>query len=196
MHQMTTKAKIVTITSLVEDFARTMRKKSEPYEKLVNVLEEERRANEVLREQLDRERLEKRRVVDVALENEERFKSYIYRLEMELKLKIQERQSLDELTKELMSEVEIQRHDKLKYVLRNNIGKSSSSSVDPDKDPSLESNYEYKVEFVRLAEENQHLKKELRTLKRDLKRSNKYLTKAAATIKIYENLLSNSGLDF
>ena len=186
----------MTVASLVEDFARTMQKKSEPYEKLVTVLEEERRANEILREQLEKERLEKRRVVDVALENEERFKSYIHRLETELKLKLQERQSLDTLTKELMSEIEIQRHDKLKYVLSNNIGKSSSSSVDPDKNLNVESNSEYKVEFVRLAEENQNLKKELRTLKRDLKRSNKYLTKAAATVKIYENLLSNSGLDF
>jgi len=193
---MTTKEKNVTVASLVEDFARTMQKKSEPYEKLVTVLEEERRANEILREQLEKERLEKRRVVDVALENEERFKSYIHRLETELKLKLQERQSLDTLTKELMSEIEIQRHDKLKYVLSNNIGKSSSSSVDPDKNLNEESNSEYKVEFVRLAEENQNLKKELRTLKRDLKRSNNYLTKAAATVKIYENLLSNSGLDF
>jgi len=193
---MTTKEKNVTVASLVEDFARTMQKKSEPYEKLVTVLEEERRANEILREQLEKERLEKRRVVDVALENEERFKSYIHRLETELKLKLQERQSLDTLTKELMSEIEIQRHDKLKYVLSNNIGKSSSSSVDPDKNLNEESNSEYKVEFVRLAEENQNLKKELRTLKRDLKRSNKYLSKAAATVKIYENLLSNSGLDF
>lgn len=196
--------KKATVAKLVEDFAHQIRIKSAPYEKLAELLVEERAANSDLREQIANEKLKNKKALELSLENEERFKSYIFRLEMELKAKAQEKRTMDDLVNRLMKEIEMQ---KLEITKLRNAGVESNQFCFPDtesnKVPSsifaptheLGINDGHKI-FDKLSEENRSLKEEVKSLEKSMKRYKKYISKAVATIKIYEQLLSDAGLDF
>jgi len=165
------------VANLVDSFQKSLLEKTAPLSTLADALAETRRENDDLRRQLTLSREGTDKVKKVAVGKEEQLRSYIYRLESELKLQFQQKKTAEELIDELVRQLDAQRRERI-----------MAASIETD---TLFGKIDPKVLLL----ENKELKAQIAKLGKDLKKTKKANVEALKTIRIYENILDNAGLD-
>jgi len=166
-----------TVTKLVESFQKSLLEKTTPLSALAEALAEAERKNDRLESLLALSKEGTDRVKKAAVANEEQLRSYIYRLESELKLHIQQKKTAEELIDELVRQLDAQRRERI-----------MAASIETD-------TLFGKIDTQALISENKELKARILKQGKDLKKTKKANIDALKTIRIYESILENAGLD-